>query len=125
MVNRFVIGYLLRIIVSYYSNFEASPGEVFNIGGSNEFQNIDIAEMICNQLDSISPLVLDNNKTIFFFNYFCKDRPGHDKRYAVNSSKIKRMLGWEAKTKFEDGLRRTIDWYLNKHDENYAWRKIY
>ena len=96
---------------------KASPGEVFNIGGSNEFQNIDIAEMICNQLDSISPLVLDNNKTSYSsLITFTKDRPGHDKRYAVNSSKIKRMLGWEAKTKFEDGLRRTIDWYLNNKE---------
>ena len=106
---------------------KASPGEVFNIGGSNEFQNIDIAEMICNQLDSISPLVLDNNKTSYSsLITFTKDRPGHDKRYAVNSSKIKRDVRLD-KTKFEDGLRRTIDWYLNNKEWSKfnEWRKTY
>tara|TARA_Y100000589_G_scaffold331238_1_gene383944 strand:- start:897 stop:1964 length:1068 start_codon:yes stop_codon:yes gene_type:complete len=97
--------------------FKAKPGEVFNIGGSNEYKNIDIVKIICNILDSLVPLAIDNKKESYCsLITFVKDRPGHDTRYAVNSSKIKNELSWEAKTKFEVGIRNTINWYLNNRD---------
>ena len=80
-------------------------GEVYNIGGNNEVQNIDIVKMICKSLDKPESLI-----------EFVTDRKGHDLRYAIDSSKIQKELGWAPATKFEDGLQKTIDWYLNNKD---------
>ncbi len=80
-------------------------GEVYNIGGNNEIQNIDIVKMICKALDKPESLI-----------EFVTDRKGHDLRYAIDSSKIQKELGWSPATKFEDGLKKTIDWYLNNKE---------
>ena len=80
-------------------------GEVYNIGGNNEVHNIDIVKMICKALDKPESLI-----------EFVTDRKGHDLRYAIDSSKIQRELGWSPATKFEDGLQKTIDWYLNNKE---------
>ena len=93
------------------------PGEVYNIGCSNEIRNIDIAKTICTLLDSLIPL--NGKKSYIDFIKFINDRPGHDFRYAIDSSKIKKKLSWHAKTSFNDGIISTINWYL----ENMSWFK--
>ncbi len=85
------------------------PGSVFNIGGNNEWHNIDIVNLICDLLDGkLGRAAGENRKLITFV----KDRPGHDRRYAIDASKIKRELGWEPSYTFDRGLEETIDWYL-------------
>lgn len=83
-------------------------GDVYNIGANTEKTNIEIVKLILNKLGKPEELI-----------EFVKDRPGHDKRYAINSSKIKKELDWEAKYSFEDAIRNTIKWYI----ENEKWWK--
>lgn len=98
---------------------EAEVGETYNIGGHNEQQNIDVVKAICNLLEELAP-----NKPEGIVNYqdlitYAKDRPGHDLRYAINASKIKKDLGWVPVETFESGLRKTVEWYL----ANQEWVK--
>lgn len=90
------------------------PGEVYNIGGWNEMTNIDIVRTICKLLDEKSPATATNaggkHENLI---QFVKDRPGHDKRYAINANKILNELGWKPQETFESGINKTIDWYLN------------
>ena len=81
------------------------PGEVYNIGGHNEMRNIDIVRLICAALGKPESLIT-----------FVTDRKGHDLRYAIDPAKIHTELGWLPETKFADGLKKTIDWYLNNRD---------
>ena len=81
-------------------------GEVYNIGGNNEYKNIDIVKLIIRALGKPESLIT-----------FVKDRPGHDRRYAMDASKITRELGWEPAHTFEVGMRETIEWYIN----NQSW----
>jgi len=81
-------------------------GEVYNIGGNNEWTNIDIVRLLLKRLDKPATLI-----------QFVKDRPGHDRRYAIDAAKIARELGWAPSLKFDEGLARTVDWYL----ANEAW----
>ena len=81
-------------------------GEVYNIGGHNEMRNIDIVRMICKELEKPESLICH-----------VEDRKGHDMRYAIDPTKINTELGWNPEIKFEDGIKRTIRWYL----ENRAW----
>jgi dTDP-glucose 4,6-dehydratase len=91
-------------------------GETYNIGGHNEWANLHIVQLICDTIDEFVPkLGGDSRKLITFV----KDRPGHDRRYAIDASKIQRELGWTPAHKFEDGLRETVRWYL----DNQAWVK--
>ena len=95
------------------------PGQTYNIGGNNEVTNIQIVEAICAILDNEMPLgsgKLYNENIIFV-----EDRPGHDFRYAVNTSKIKKELGWDPKESFESGIQKTILWYLSNRN---WWEKI-
>jgi dTDP-glucose 4,6-dehydratase len=85
-------------------------GEVYNIGASNEIPNLKIVELILKNLDKGHELI-----------EFIKDRPGHDRRYAINSSKIKSELGWKPEFDFESAIQNTIDWYLK--NKNW-WKKI-
>ena len=80
-------------------------GEVYNIGGHNEMRNIDIVRLICKALNKPESLIT-----------YVTDRKGHDLRYAIDPAKIHRELGWLPETKFEDGLKKTIDWYLNNRE---------
>ena len=98
---------------------EAEVGETYNIGGHNEQQNIDVVKAICNLLEELAP-----NKPEGIANYhdlitYVKDRPGHDLRYAIDASKIKKDLGWVPVESFESGLRKTVEWYL----ANQEWVK--
>ena len=100
---------------------EGILGETYNIGGYNEKQNIEVVESICNILDK---LVLQKPKGINSFKdliTFVPDRPGHDARYAIDSTKITRDLGWMPKENFESGLLKTIHWYLENTD---WWERV-
>tara|TARA_Y100001936_G_scaffold252558_1_gene312746 strand:- start:32720 stop:33754 length:1035 start_codon:yes stop_codon:yes gene_type:complete len=92
-----------------------TPGETYNIGGWNEKTNINIVHIICSILDELSPHI--NGKKYEEQITFIADRPGHDRRYAINSNKIKRDLGWEPKETFETGIYKTVKWYL----KNKSW----
>jgi len=85
-------------------------GETYNVGGNNEKINLEIVETICNILDELRPgdPVVPHRKLITFV----KDRPGHDRRYAVDARKIERELGWRPRETFETGIRKTIQWYM-------------
>jgi len=88
-------------------------GEIYNIGGGWGKKNIEVVELICDILaEELGRSVEEFKKLITFV----KDRPGHDLRYALDSSKIKKKLGWQPKVNFEDGLRRTEEWCLNHQD---------
>ena len=86
-------------------------GETYNIGGWNEKSNIEVVKIICNILDGLYPRS-DNRKYSELIT-FVTDRPGHDRRYAIDSSKIKKDLGWRPKETFESGIEKTIKWYLD------------
>ncbi len=91
---------------------EGKVGETYNIGGHNEKQNIDVVHKICELLDELQPaknLPIKSYKELITF---VKDRPGHDIRYAIDASKIKRELGWVPEETFESGIRKTVEWYL-------------
>ena len=90
------------------------PGEVYNVGGDAERENIHVVKTICALLDERQPLA-DRGKRESLITYV-KDRPGHDRRYAVDADKIKRELGWRQRESFESGLARTVDWYLAHQD---------
>jgi len=87
------------------------PGETYNIGGNSEQQNIDVVKTLCRLLDELHPAspVRPHEKLITFVT----DRPGHDRRYAINAGKLKRELGWSPRMTFEEGMRETVKWYLD------------
>ena len=89
-------------------------GETYNIGGRNEWANIRIVELICDLLDEMAPHLGGSSRKLIAF---VKDRPGHDRRYAIDTSKIERELGWAPAWSFETGIRETVRWYL----ENQEW----
>lgn len=95
---------------------EGKIGETYNIGGHNEKTNLEVVETICKILDELVPLntqhsTLNTSYSALITNV--TDRPGHDRRYAIDASKIERELGWKPVENFETGLRKTIEWYLN------------
>ena len=90
------------------------PGETYNIGGWNEKPNMEIVETICDLVDEMSPRAGASRRELITF---VKDRPGHDRRYAMDARKIERELGWKPKETFETGIRKTVRWYL----ENDEW----
>ena len=89
-------------------------GETYNVGGNNEIPNIQIVRDICTILDEVKPAESGNSYHQLIT--FVKDRPGHDFRYAIDSTKIKQDLGWQPHKTFQSGLRKTINWYLNNKD---------
>lgn len=93
-------------------------GESYNVGGRAERTNLAVVETICDLLDSKRPLQGRRRRELITF---VTDRPGHDRRYAIDPSKIERELGWSAEESFESGLGKTIDWYL---DNESWWRPI-
>jgi dTDP-glucose 4,6-dehydratase len=88
------------------------PGQVYNIGGDNEWQNIDIVQLICDRLDELQPRAGSYRELISFVS----DRPGHDRRYAIDAAKIHRELGWAPGHDFRAGIEKTIQWYLANRD---------
>ena len=96
---------------------KGKPGETYNVGGNNEIKNIEVVQKICSILDELIPI---NNSELNSYSElitYVEDRPGHDVRYAIDSSKINKNLGWRPNENFESGIRKTIMWYL----ENNAW----
>ncbi|HIQ53394.1 MAG TPA: dTDP-glucose 4,6-dehydratase [Pseudomonas pachastrellae] len=97
---------------------EGKPGETYNIGGNNEKRNLEVVETICDLLDQLAPTerspALASYRELITF---VEDRPGHDKRYAIDAGKIHQELGWEPIETFESGIRKTVEWYL----ENRSW----
>jgi dTDP-glucose 4,6-dehydratase len=83
-------------------------GETYNIGGDSEMKNIDVVKTICALMDELHPEGAPHERLITFV----EDRPGHDRRYAIDTSKVKRHLGWHPRESFASGIRRTIEWYL-------------
>lgn len=94
---------------------KGSPGEFYNIGGNNERTNLEVVRAICSLLDELSPAV-NGLKSYSELISFVKDRAGHDRRYAINSGKIRKEIGWQPKESFETGISKTVQWYLDNRD---------
>jgi dTDP-glucose 4,6-dehydratase len=90
-------------------------GETYNIGGNSERANIDVVKTICDLVDEMRPGSKTSARRELIT--YVKDRPGHDRRYAINASKLNHELGWKPAQNFEEGLRKTVRWYL----DNSAW----
>ncbi len=98
------------IDVIYHNGLD---GDTYNIGGHNEWKNIDLIKVMCKVMDKkLNRPEGESEKLITYV----KDRAGHDLRYAIDSSKLQRELGWKPSLQFEEGIEKTIDWYLNNHD---------
>jgi dTDP-glucose 4,6-dehydratase len=92
---------------------KGKPGETYNIGGWNEKRNLEVVETICDIVDELAPRGGTPRKELITF---VKDRPGHDRRYAMDARKIERELGWRPRETFESGIRKTVRWYLENED---------
>ena len=103
---------LLRIL------HEGRPAETYNIGGETEMSNLGLVKKLCSLLDELSPRPEGTYADLI---RFVTDRPGHDRRYAMNIDKIRRELGWQPATTLSDGLRQTVRWYLDNED---WWRPL-
>jgi dTDP-glucose 4,6-dehydratase len=92
---------------------QAQPGEVYNFAGGDEWKNIDTVGAICARLDERVPAARSYRERI----EFVADRPGHDRRYAMASEKVRRLFGWRPQVRFAEGLAQTVAWYL----DNRGW----
>lgn len=112
----YVIDHAIAIDLIFH---KGKDSETYNVGGFNECKNIDLVKLLCLQVDKKLKRKLGTSEKLITF---VKDRPGHDLRYAIDASKLNRELGWRPSVNFEDGLSKTIDWYLNNKDwlENVA-----
>jgi dTDP-glucose 4,6-dehydratase len=90
-----------------------ASGETYNIGGHNEWANIHIVQLICDLIDELRPDLGGHSRKLITF---VKDRPGHDRRYAIDAGKIKQELGWKPAYTFQKGIRETVEWYLQNQD---------
>jgi dTDP-glucose 4,6-dehydratase len=101
---------------------EGKVGETYNIGGHNEKRNIEVVHTLCDILQELAPPAAFVGATSVAINHykdlitFVKDRPGHDMRYAIDSTKIQKDLGWSPEETFETGIQKTVVWYLNNQD---------
>jgi dTDP-glucose 4,6-dehydratase len=96
---------------------KGTPGETYNVGGRNERRNIDVVQEICKCLDTIRGFAQPHDRLISYVT----DRPGHDRRYAIDATKIETELGWRAEETFETGIQKTVRWYCERDD---WWRPI-
>ncbi|MBR5605658.1 MAG: GDP-mannose 4,6-dehydratase, partial [Verrucomicrobia bacterium] len=92
---------------------KGKAGETYNIGGHNEWANINIVQLICDLVDDYRKQPQGTSRQLI---QFVKDRLGHDRRYAIDASKIQRELGWTPAHTFEQGIRETVHWYLDNQD---------
>ena len=93
-------------------------GETYNVGGRNERANLHVVETICDLLDELAPGAAGSRRRLISF---VTDRPGHDRRYAIDASKLERELGWNAEEDFESGIAKTVRWYI---DQQPWWKAI-
>ncbi len=107
---------------------DGQVGEVYNVGGNEEKQNIQVVEALCDILDELRPVAGKCRRDLVTY---VKDRPGHDQRYAIDSSKLQNNLGWNPIESFESGIRKTVEWYLNNKtwsdrvlDGSYAGQRL-
>lgn len=106
----FVEDHAIAIDVIYH---KGKLGETYNIGGFNEWQNIDLIKVLCTIMDKkLNREAGESEKLITYV----KDRPGHDKRYAIDATKLERELGWKPSLQFEEGLEKTVNWYLQNEE---------
>lgn len=103
----------LRLVLA-----EGADGASYNIGGNNERSNLQVVQAICDLLDEMAPSAAGSRRRLITF---VTDRPGHDQRYAIDASKIRRDLGWQPQEDFDSGLRKTVRWYL---DNRPWWQTI-
>ncbi|NBU82695.1 MAG: dTDP-glucose 4,6-dehydratase, partial [Flavobacteriaceae bacterium] len=106
----YVIDHAIAIDLVFH---EGKNHETYNIGGFNEWQNIDLVKLLCQQMDTKLGRAAGESKKLITY---VKDRPGHDLRYAIDASKINKELGWKPSVTFEEGLAKTIDWYLSNEE---------
>ena len=106
----YVIDHAMAIDLVFHKGINKAT---YNIGGFNEWQNIVLIKLLCGIMDKKLGREEGESKALISF---VKDRPGHDKRYAIDASKIKNELGWEPSVNFEEGLEKTVDWYLNNEE---------
>lgn len=92
---------------------KGKDGETYNVGGCNEWRNIDLVKLLCKQMDEKLGNAPGTSEQLITY---VKDRPGHDRRYAIDATKINKELGWKPTVTFEEGLSETIDWYLNNKE---------
>ncbi len=102
----------------YLINQKGIPGETYNVGGRNERTNLEVVETICRILDELKPKATGSYADQIVF---VADRPGHDRRYAIDADKLRKQLGWEPEEDFDSGIRRTVKWYL---ENDWWWRPI-
>ena len=84
-------------------------GETYNVGGNSEKTNLDVVKTLCRVIDELRPATTPRESLLTFV----KDRPGHDRRYALDAGKLARELGWQPQERFESGMRKTVAWYLD------------
>jgi dTDP-glucose 4,6-dehydratase len=106
----YVIDHAIAIDLVFHKGLST---ETYNIGGFNEWKNIDLVKLLCQQMDQKLGRAPGASEKLITY---VKDRPGHDLRYAIDASKINKELGWSPTVTFEEGLSETIDWYLNNED---------
>jgi len=106
----YVIDHAIAIDLAFH---EGKNKATYNIGGFNEWQNIDLVKLLCSIMDKKLNREKGTSENLITY---IKDRPGHDKRYAIDATKINKELGWKPTVTFEEGLEKTIDWYLNNED---------
>lgn len=102
----------------YLINCKGVPSETYNIGGHNERTNLEVVRTVCGILDEFRPKASGSYADQIVF---VSDRPGHDRRYAIDAEKLRRELGWEPQENFDSGIRKTVRWYL---DNEWWWRPI-
>ena len=106
----YVIDHAIAIDLVFH---EGKNHETYNIGGFNEWKNIDLVKLLCQQMDEKLGRASGTSEKLITY---VKDRPGHDLRYAIDASKINKELGWSPTVTFEQGLSKTIDWYLSNEE---------